>query len=189
MAGEKKRVSQEIVSRIESQRDQLLQELNKDESQKRAELLESYKKSVDNLYKEKLDRLKENQSQVLAKEASFLNFQKECDLKRYRSDLLEDFKAQLLKDIIAFKEDKEAYKAYFDGFLKDLEAGGKVILNPEDKDLLEGHDLEFDRVELGGFMYEIDNKIYDYSLKNRFDSAINYFIENSKVWIGSDDLV
>ena len=187
MAGEKKRVSEEIVKVIESRTDALIAQVDHGQSEKLERAIDSYRESVEAHYQLKLRKLIEKNKQHENRELSALEFDIGSKLKIYRNELLEDFKKSIEQDLLEIKKDKVKYKEYLMSHLNQCEPGGIVRISEEDAALIKGFTVEFNNLPLGGFFYEIDNRIYDYSFETRYLEGINDFINESQLWIRSDE--
>lgn len=187
MSGEKKRVSDEIVRVIESRAQKAIELLDHGQSEQVDSLLNTYRLSVQKQYEEKLKRLKEKQVHLEHREISALGFGTISELKRYRNELLGEFKASLEEEIMEFTRDEVKYKEYIESVLSKVEPGGVISISYSDLPLVEGYQSEVKELRLGGLMYSLDNRLFDFSLETRFNNAIKKFVETSQLWIRSDE--
>lgn len=187
MSGEKKRVSDEIVNVIDMRAQKAIELLDHGQSEQVDSLLSNYRTSVENQYEEKLKRLKEKQAHLEHRETSALEFGTISELKRYRNELLNEFKVSLEKEVIEFTQDETKYKEYITSILSKVESGGVVSISSRDLALVEGFETEVKELRLGGLMYTLDNRLYDFSLETRFNNAMKKFVETSQLWIRSDE--
>lgn len=187
MAGEKKRVSDEIVKVIESRAKEIIEEVDHGRSEQFERESSLYRESKERVFKDKLAHVKEKNSQLEKRELARLDFENNASLKHYRNDLLEQFKRELEEEIREFWNNEGDYQKYLNDALATCDAGGTVIISARDQDLIKGYDVEIKDQKLGGFLYKVGNRIYDFTLQDRFDRAIQDFIATSQIWIRSDE--
>lgn len=188
MAGEKARVSEEIVSIIDEEARSYKELSQRSQKEKVDAELAAYKLQVEHSIKSRIKNIKEREEKKRSRVESELRFSVQKRLRIRRQELLDEF-AQDLKDKILEFRNSSKYHAYIEDCLKNLnlEKATPVVISirKEDQALVSMEGVTFKNIdfELGGFLCEQGNVVYDYTLDSRFDSAIDYFVQESQLWI------
>lgn len=188
MAGEKAKVSKEIVSIIDEEAHNYTEMSQRAQKEKVDVELSAYKLQVEHSIKSRIKSIKDREEKKRSRVESELRFSVQKRLRMRRQELLESFGNDLKEDVIRFRE-SDNYKQYLDDCLKvlNLNETSSVIISIREEDQsffnLNNATFKFIDLELGGFLCEVGNVVHDYTLDSRFNSAMEYFVQESKLWI------
>lgn len=188
MAGEKAKVSKEIVNIIDEEAHNYAEMSHRAQKEKVDAELSAYKLQVEHSIKSRIKSIKDREEKKSSRVESELRFSVQKRLRMRRQELLESFGNDLKEDVIRFRESK-GYKRYLEEGLNvlNLDETTPVIISIREEDQLffnlKNAKFNFIDLELGGFLCEVGNVVYDYTLDSRFDSAMEYFVQESKLWI------
>lgn len=184
MAGEKARVTQEMIERIESlayeDSDVFLENYKKEFTEK----LAKHHAQQEAYLKKRLDALKQQQQQDFEKHRAEIKWEVQSRIRKERVHLFESFRDKLRLRITDFLE-SDGYEVYIRKCLHQLPADEEVVLTirQEDASLFTGYQTEFASFELGGFYAAFENRVFDFTLESRLESALQQFVTESHLWI------
>ncbi|QIK57668.1 hypothetical protein G7059_07330 [Erysipelothrix sp. HDW6A] len=188
MTSVKAQVTQGIVDTIVSEVRNESNEMNTQFTERLQSQLDEYTQEKKKTFDSKLNLIKDKVSKERSKIESELRFENNRKLRNERSLLLDELKESLTKDILEFINTKE-YASYLNQIIQTLKERVNahdliVKVRAEDHKLIT-EDVTVESIELpmGGIICEYQNLVFDYSLKTRFDTAIETFIKNSNVGI------
>lgn len=174
MAGEKARVTQQIVDRIQ-------QHTYEDTSL----FLENYKKELDatvhhydttqaEILARKIQHKKETSTQALRHFEAEKTWKAKTSLRETKSEQLRKLKNKALESLRQRVGTKE-YNEFLVRELAKAPKEGKFMIREEDSEIFKGLDVEYTGLPLGGFKVVDGQRIYDYTLKSAFNEVFEAF--------------
>ncbi|AZK44179.1 ATPase [Erysipelothrix piscisicarius] len=188
MAGEKAKVSKEIVNIIDEEARNYTEMSQRAQKEKVDSELSAYKIQVEYSIKSRIRSIKDREEKKRSRVESELRFSVQKRLRMRRQELLDSFGNEIKEKVVHFRK-SEDYKNYLDQCLDglNLDPTLPVVISicREDQLLFDVKNatIEFIELELGGFLCEVGNVVYDYTLDSRFNDAMKYFVQESQLWI------
>src|SRR5690554_2780649 len=175
-------VAQEIVDSIIADMQQETNNINN----RLVDMLESsvddYRQERYHTMRKQLDVIKDRFEKNKVRMESELRFEMNKTLREKRSILFDSFKKKLYQSLLDFLK-TENYHDYLNTILNEnYRDGDVVILRQEDFDKIQGlYTMMPGNLELGGLKIERNHTLYDFSLKSRYEDALQTFIAESKI--------
>ena len=185
MAGTKKEITQgivdQIIQEVNHQRDLMQAGYERDVDQE----IETYKNEQTLLIEKEIETYRDKRMKEKVKLDSSMKFEVDRKLRLHRIELLESFKQELIEKITQYRnsskygEDIRAIIQTHQDIVKD---DCLVIVREEDAQFVPTNaNVRYESLEMGGIRFEMGNKVLDYTLKTRFEEAIDTFINNSNL--------
>lgn len=184
MAGEKKRASEEIIALIEEQAALTILKEQEGNTEMLEEALSVYRALKEEEYQGKIAQLKETLHTQTMQEHARIEFETSRTLLKKRQSLLDKYRRQLCTHIESFRK-TQAYQKYLSDALLSVGMDRiiQITVDESDAPLLDSEVLLLKPLDLGGVIVETDSEIFDFSLESRLNDAMDYFTNNSKLWI------
>ncbi|QIK69936.1 hypothetical protein G7062_06390 [Erysipelothrix sp. HDW6C] len=187
MAGEKAKITLEIVDSIVEDVQARTVEINEGFKTQIEEEVRSYRNQKEGALRTQIERIENQAAKEQSKLEAEMRFDVAKKLRAKRAELMKEFSNSLHDDVVAFSH-SDQYKHYFESALETLkhefdlkESTFKV--REEDRSFVEGLNYEITDLPLGGFICEHGKQVYDFTLETRYQDAIKTFIAQSNVGI------
>lgn len=174
MAGEKARMTDTIVNRIEKYVNEDTVVFLEKYQQELAEKLQQYQTEQENAYKQKIARKENEAQQKIRYYVSERQWKIQTLLRKEKADQISKLKEKAYQKLLSLLGSQE-YQQYLERAKAKTPKDALYLIRQEDQQFFEGYQVEFIDLPLGGFKVDEGRKILDFTLESAFEEAFETF--------------
>lgn len=179
MAGEKARVTQEIIDSIVMSSKDKVEQLKVAMEQDFFKKTKEYEEIKKNDVNQKLDSLHKNYNEMYERKSKDIDWEIKMQVLRELEVLWSKYAYKVKQEVIEYTKSNE-----YSEWIKDVQQqypNAKYLIRKEDETLFKPNSYEIIEINLGGLYVEDHNTVYDLTLDSKYERVIDEYKQTTRI--------